>query len=115
MVAGALAALVATAPAGNGSRHSLGVAADAAAIAAKARSVTPRTAQPPGLAVGQVRAVKAEVPLHELIARAIAASRRRAAREAAARRRRAAQQAVAPPAPSPAPVPPPTSAGIFSF
>lgn len=92
--------------AADGSRHSFGVAA----IAAKARSVTPRTARPPVPTVGQV---EAEVPVHDLIARAIAADRRQGSREVAERAR---QLAVAPPAAAPAPtVPAATSAGIFSY
>src|SRR5262249_54798899 len=108
VVAGALAAFVMITSAGGGSRHSLTVAA---ADAARARSVTARTLEPPGSAVGQV---KAEVPVHDLIARAIAAARRRDAREDA--REAAERRAVAAPAPAPAPlVPVTTGAGAFSF
>lgn len=114
MVTGAVAALVMIMSAGGGARHSLTVTA---ADAARARSATAWALGPAGSAAGQV---KAEVPVHDLISRAIAADRRKEAREAA--ERRADQQAVAPPAPTPTPTltpvpvaPPTTSAGGFSF
>lgn len=112
VTAGALAALVVVTSAESGSRHS----PEVAAAAARARPVTSWAAQPPGSTVDQA---KAEVPLHHLIARAIAAAdRRRDAREAA--ERRADQRAVAPPVSSPVPtvqptVPATTGAGAYSF
>lgn len=113
MVTGAVAALVMIMSAGGGARHSLTVTA---ADAARSRSATAWALGPAGSAAGQV---KAEVPVHDLIARAIAADRRKDAREAAAERR-AERQAVAAPAPTPTPTPvpvapPATSAGDFSF
>lgn len=110
MVAGALAALVMITSVGGGSRHSLTVVA---ADAARARSAAARSLGPPGSVADQG---KAGVPVHDLIARAIAADRRQEARKAA--ERRADQQAVTPPAPAPTPVPPApatTGAGAFSF
>lgn len=116
VAATALAALVAIALPGGFRQGFQG--ADAAAIAAKARSVTSPTARPAASAAGQVQA---EVPTRPLIVselavkRRIAAKRRAEARAAA--RAAAAQQAYSPPASQPvaSPAPAAPAAGYYSY